>query len=190
MAENDKKIDVIYVPSVDDRKLEETLRFSILISYFDTDYYQNHYTSCERVFETINKELHSSPPYSRKQTAGDSKQLRDRCKEDVNYALYLLFNRTSIPYSHSYDKNKRLFNIVEPKYYYDYFPLTIRKYLPEHPKMLNHRVHLGHRNSIIQVRLHKMNNRVYTLCYTWCNKNTLKYRRHTMYTLILSLKQN
>ena len=136
MAENDKKIDVIYVPNIDDRKHEEFLRFNILISYFDTDYYQNHYTSCERVFETINKELHSYPPYSRKQTAEDFKQLRDRCKEDVNYALYLLFNRTGIPYSHSYDKNKRLFNIVEPKYYYDYFPLTIRKYLPEHPKML------------------------------------------------------
>ena len=136
MDDNDKKIDHIYVPSVDDRKLEETLRFNILISYFDTDYYQNHYTSCERVFDTINKELNSSPPSSRKQTSEDFKQLRDRCKEDVNYALYLLFNRTGIPYSHSYDKNKRLFNIVEPKYYYDYFPLTIRKYLPEHPKML------------------------------------------------------
>ncbi len=142
MAENNKKIDVIYVPSVDDRKLEETLRFNILISYFDTDYYQNHYTSCAKVFDTINKELNSSPPSSRKQTSEDFKQLKDNCEKQVNFALHLMSDRTGIPYLHHYNIKTRQFQIIEPKYHFDYLPLTIRRHSPEPPKMLTLRFDL------------------------------------------------
>jgi len=142
MADNDKKIDHIYVPSVDDRKLEETLRFNILISYFDTEYHFGHFYSCERVIDTINTELHSNRSFSGEQTIADFKQLREKCQEEVKYAIYQLGDKTGIPYQHHYDKDKFKFKIVEPKYYYDYFPLTVKRFIPEPHKMLTLRFDL------------------------------------------------
>ena len=133
MDKNDKTEDINF---------EEIARFGIYEAYILSDYYLGFRVACENIFETSNKEIRSERPLSGQNQSEDFLTTQDRCDTELHKAILLLNDRTGIPHGYRLDDEIQEYHITEPELHFDYFPLTIRKYSPDPPKMLTFRFDL------------------------------------------------
>jgi len=121
---------------------DQLLRCRIYECYTKTVFYINFLNSCNNVVSSINKEIQTDRPFSGQRNKEDLEVTIERNNQIVHSAVSQLNDRTGIPHHHYFDKEKQEYFIVEPELYFDYLPLTIRKYSPDPPKMLTLRFDL------------------------------------------------
>ena len=133
MDKNDKTEDINF---------EEVARFDIYEAYIQTDYYLGFRTDCENIFKTCNKEIQTVKPLPGQDQSNDFLLTKKRCDTEIHKAILFLNDRTGIPHGYRLDDKNPEYHVTEPELHFDYFPLTIRKYSPDPPKMLTFRFDL------------------------------------------------
>ena len=126
----------------EDINFEEVARFGIYEAYILSDYYLGFREACVNIFETCNKEIQTARPLAGQDQSEDFLTTQDRCDTELRKAILFLNDRTGIPHDYYLNDENQEYRITEPELHFDYFPLTIRKYSPDPPKMLTFRFDL------------------------------------------------